>query len=835
MDDTGCPFSRVTGSATLNLSHTRGGSRAVENLRMKVVSTALVLFASGSLMMAGIAVAGPLSTYSAEPVADINPGAGSGISNSVDPEFTAAGNQVFFIADDGVNGKELWASDGRPGGSTQMIKDVNPAPGVGSNPEGLVTYEGEVYFSADDGASGRELWKSNGTEAGTMMLKDIQVGSDSSSPSRPVEAGGKLFFAANEGPGPAFRGTELWMTDGTGPGTGLVKDIEADGCMGGSSPRELTEVDGLLYFVANFSSPGCSDSDLGQLWKSDGTESGTQLISDLRPGNSSDPFIQNITELNGLAVFAATVSSEGVELFTSDGTNSGTVLQVLDPGPTNGVFGPFTVFDGWAYFQGNDGTNRELWRTDGTGTTALFKDLDPTPSAQSQPDSITVANGALWLMPTVAGTSSEPWTSDGIPGGTNLAKDINPGTGNSFPTDFTGLGGRTFFLASNTSSTPFTMTNYQLWQSDGTAGGTIARSSIAAGDDLEDKVKWLAKVGPRLVFGADNNDGTGFELWSFTDNEEPLTTITSGPANNTTITDPSPVFGFESDDLPATFECRLYDSSLPAPAFGPCSGPGATHTPPAPLSTVNEVGSFRFEVRAFDESGNVDPTPVGRTFTLDVKPPDTEITAGPAEDSTITSPSPTFEFRSVNQSGSGQSGATFECRLFATGQSAPAFGTCSGPGETHTPASPLAKGSYTFEVRSTDPVGNTDPTPASRSFAVEAPVADKTLKGSATAWKVQRQRGKRLGIKVKVKAIEALRVALSGKVIDGRRKTGLKRVTNSLKPGASRTIVLRLPRKKNRALLARVRRTGKVRALVAVTLSDPAGNRKQIRLSVKLR
>ena len=804
------------------------------NFRLKSVPAALALIVCGSLLMAGEAVAGPLSTYTVEPVADIDPGAGSGISNSADPEFTAAGSQVFFIADDGVNGKELWVSDGRPGGSTQMIKDVNPGPGVGSSPTGLIAFEGEIYFSADDGTNGRELWKTDGTEAGTVMLKDIHVGSDSSSPSRPIEAGGKLFFAANEGPAPAFRGTELWVTDGTGPGTVMVKDIEADGCLGGASPRAMAEVGGLLYFVANFSSPGCGDSDLGELWKSDGTEAGTQLISDLRPGNSSDPFIQNVTELNGLAVFSATVSSEGVELFTSDGTDFGTNLQVLNPGSPNGVASSFTVFDGWAYFQGNDGTNRELWRTDGTGSTTLFKDIEP--SGQSQPDEISVANGSLWLMPTVTGTSSEPWKSDGTPGGTNLVKDINPGTGNSYPIDFTGLGDRTFFLASNTSSTPFAMTNYQLWQSDGTAGGTFARSAIAPGNPIEDKVKWLTRAGPRLVFGADNNDGTGFELWSFADNEEPFTTITTGPANNTTTTDPSPVFGFESDDLPATFECRLYDNDLPAPDFGPCSGPGATHTPPAPLTTVDEVGSFRFEVRAIDESGNVDSTPIGRTFLLDVKPPDTEVTAGPAEDSTITDTVPTFEFRAVNQNGNGQSGATFECRLFRADQSAPDFGACSGPGETHTPASPLAEGSYTFEVVSTDPAGNTDPTPASRSFAVEAEVIDTAVAGSATTRKVQKQRGRKLGIKVKVKAGEDLRVGLSGKVVDGRRKLGQKKTTSSLKPGASRTIVLRLAKnRKNRALLARVRRTGKVRAQVVVTLSDQAGNRKLVRLPVKLR
>ncbi|HMY24872.1 MAG TPA: hypothetical protein PLJ59_00925 [Solirubrobacterales bacterium] len=778
--------------------------------------------------MTGEVSAGPVSTYTTGPVADINPGAGSGISNSVDPEFTAAGNRVFFVADDGVNGKEVWVSDGRPGGSTQMAKDINPAPGVGSNPRDLVTYQGEVYFSADDGASGRELWKSDGTEAGTVLLKDIQPGTDPSLPGRPVEAGGKLFFAANEGPGPTFRGNELWVTDGTGPGTVMVRDIEADGCLGGSSPRELTEVGGLLYFVANFSSPGCSDSSLGELWKSDGTEAGTERVSDLNgPGDASDPFITSITALNGLAVFAADLPATGQELFASDGTDFGTNLVMdIKPGSGNGVMSRLAAFNGWVYFQGNDSTNRELWRSNVTSTTELFKDVDP--AGQSQPDGFTVANGALWFDAFVTGLSDEPWVSDGTPGGTNLVKDINT-SGNSYPEDFTGLGDRTFFLASDTSSTPFTMTNKQLWQSDGTAAGTFARSSIAPGDPIENKVRWLTKAGPRLIFAADNNDGKGFELWSFADNDPPETSITSGPASNSTTLDVTPEFGFDSDDLPATFECRLFNNNIdPVPPFGACSGPGSTHSPASPLAD----GAYRFEVRATDESGNVDPTPVKRGFIIDGTAPQTEIDSGPVEGSTITGTSPTFGFSSP-----GSSGTSFECRLFASDHAPPSFSACSGPGQTHTPAAPLAEGTFTFEVRATDPVGNTDQTPASRTFTVKPETAtDKTVEGAASARKTQKQRGRKVGVAVRVKAGEDLRITLSGKAIDGRRKLGLRKVTGSMKADGSKTIVLRLARKQaNRPLLARIKRTRKVRALVMVTLSDQAGNRKRIRLPVKLR
>ena len=113
-------------------------------------------------------------------------------------------------------------------------------------------------------------------------------------------------------------------------------------------------------------------------------------------------------------------------------------------------------------------------------------------------------------------------------------------------------------------------------------------------------------------------------------------------------------------------------------------------------------------MRATDSESNTDPSPATQTFTIDT-PPDTIIDS--AAHGTTSDTTPSFAFHST------EAGSTFECSI-DTGTAS--FGPCSGPGATHTPASPLADGAYTFRVRATDSDGtpNTDATPATEAFTV---------------------------------------------------------------------------------------------------------------------
>jgi ELWxxDGT repeat protein len=309
---------------------------------------------------------------------------------------------LYFVADDGIHGRELWTSDGTAEG-TVLLKDINPGPSH-SDPRSLTLVNGTVFFTASDPVHGNELWKTDGTEAGTVLVKDVNPGSASGLPFYVVSplagVNGTLFFAADDG----VHGLELWKSDGTEAGTVLVKDVNPgrSGSIDYFNPQ-LIDVNGTLFFVANDGVHG------NELWKSDGTADGTVLVKDINPG-SADSSIQYLTALNGVLYFAADDGIHGIELWRSDGTADGTQL-VIDIRPNGSGF-PMNIIaaDGMLYFSGHDGVNgRELWRSDGTADgTVMIADVNPGPG-NSSPDHLTWVDGKLFFTADDGSHGVELW------------------------------------------------------------------------------------------------------------------------------------------------------------------------------------------------------------------------------------------------------------------------------------------------------------------------------------------------------------------------------------------------------------------------------------------
>ncbi|HEX5468479.1 MAG TPA: Ig-like domain-containing protein, partial [Gaiellaceae bacterium] len=192
----------------------------------------------------------------------------------------------------------------------------------------------------------------------------------------------------------------------------------------------------------------------------------------------------------------------------------------------------------------------------------------------------------------------------------------------------------------------------------------------------------------RATDGGGNVDPTPAQFTWTVDTAAPQTTIDSSPSDPSGSADAD--FGFDSDEAGSTFECELDGGG-----FSAC-------TSPASFAGLAD-GSHTFKVHATDAAGNTDASPAQRTWTVDTTAPETTIDVVPPDPDA--SPSASFEFSAS------EGGSTFECELDGGGLS-----TCTSPQGY----AGLGEGSHTFEVRATDSVGNTDGSPASYTWVVNA-------------------------------------------------------------------------------------------------------------------
>ncbi len=149
------------------------------------------------------------------------PGAGhqTGCQRCFPDYLTNVNGTLYFRANDGANGTELWKSDGTSAGPSWSATSARVLAVL--SPIILTNVNGTLYFLADDGTNGSELWKSDGTSAGTAQVRDINPGDYSASARYLTNVNGTLYFTAHDG----SSGSELWKSDGTSAGTVLVRDI----------------------------------------------------------------------------------------------------------------------------------------------------------------------------------------------------------------------------------------------------------------------------------------------------------------------------------------------------------------------------------------------------------------------------------------------------------------------------------------------------------------------------------------------------------------------------------------------------------------------------------
>ncbi|XGV98850.1 MAG: Ig-like domain-containing protein [Leptolyngbya sp. BL-A-14] len=407
-------------------------------------------------------------------VKDINPtqnATATGTSSSTPGNLTNAGGTLYFTANDGSSGVELWSSSGTSA-STNLVFDINTTPDTSgsSNPTNLTAIGNTLYFTANNSVRGTELWKADLTGATSpTIVKDIRSGSSSSNPRNLVNFNGTLYFEADDG-----SGLVLWKTDGTSANTVKV-ELPASY----SQPGLIVAAGNTLFFTAGNGT---------QLWRLSATGTQTSLLQDIGTGAG----IANLVAIGNTLFFTATNSSNGLELWRSDGTSAGTT-RISDINPGTGDSSPSSLVNvnGTLYFVAKNGSNvYGLWQSTAAGVVSLVSAL---PSAGQVPTSLTVVGSKVFFI-VDAGTSSTPnlelWQSNGTT--TSRVKDINT-TGNDAVASLTNVNGTLFFTANDGST--------RIWKSDGTDAGTVAVSAGYSGITPHN----LTAVGNRLFFTAETS------------------------------------------------------------------------------------------------------------------------------------------------------------------------------------------------------------------------------------------------------------------------------------------------------------------------------------------
>ena len=406
--------------------------------------------------------------------------------------------RIVLVAD--VGGKtyftvnsDLWVTDGTPGGTAFLITIPERAFGAALNS----TNDGVVYLTAGDGAeeSLNLLIRTDGTQQGTFEIARFTGPQLEQGPIIPGP--GRIFW--NNGTGFFLGNSELYKTDGTASGTMLLADIFPGVAEAGngffvnrSNPSDFFLVDGVVHFFA-------TSEEGRQIWRTGGTAETTERVSSLTPS------IGTILTINGDVV--THITSSGINSFNrADPTPSSTLRLSQQLRIFTDLF-PFS--DGFIF----RGTRVGV----GTPDSLLFinntfdevSEIGRIPNTQFFSSGHTVDSGeSLFLLGSGPGVGVEPYKVN-LRDGIRLIRDIRPGLQSSIRLGSIPIvnNGNIVFVAFNASF------GFELWRTDGSASGTQLIRDIGSG--VRSGTTGLASsqnINGRLYFNA--NDGGGNAVWS---------------------------------------------------------------------------------------------------------------------------------------------------------------------------------------------------------------------------------------------------------------------------------------------------------------------------------
>jgi ELWxxDGT repeat protein len=282
------------------------------------------------------------------------------------PSPTAVGSTLFFTlphVGESLHSDELWRSDGTLAGTT-LVKVFWPDSHVSVS--NLVDADGTLMFTAGDPAVENgdvpTIWRSDGTAAGTVRVARFPTEVRPYGVRELTSAGGRLFVVA----GVLYQGTLLWTLDPGATEFRIVRPI--------ASITSLTALGASVLFAGNDGTTG------RELWRSDGTEAGTQLVLDIQPRVYRQDSWRPPS--------------------SADRVRSQSVVIVPDPWATSGSDPiDFAVFNGRVVFTAFDDVHgRQVWSSDGTAAgTWRISDIAPMPAGRQDGTTYAIVGASLYF------------------------------------------------------------------------------------------------------------------------------------------------------------------------------------------------------------------------------------------------------------------------------------------------------------------------------------------------------------------------------------------------------------------------------------------------------
>ena len=452
------------------------------------------------------------------PISDMFSGVSDGVNSACSSMSWLESSSILVSAgSNGATGCELWTSMATLD-STSQLADINPSgdstPGLWLDMTTLETWNGElVFFDADDGSNGRELWMSDGTTTGTQRITSYGGSGDGlTSNSKIVKwMNGVVFTNIND---------EFMWSNGTttvdlfdAPFFSLLAQSNLDIETADLSAYPLTKMwptsDGIWFSASTIS----QDFEIHHL-----SEEGVFRSWDLNTleGSMPDSFLSH----SGHNIVIAEDGFNGRQLvrLNSDGTHEWLTSLTLQ---SNGAaatsvgekMGLKSIGDVILFDAQTSGVDTTLWSYNLTTETAL--ELSTNILAPGDRSGAVMLNGKIWFDCVTAMTATELCYSDGTSDGTKLAYEFQPGISSSDIREISHVGNDLVVIVDG--EIDGIDTGHCLWSFNTlTLEADIAYDPWSgSGNNSQSGTYGSLEVSNEIIFMIANNGVTGHEIHSW--------------------------------------------------------------------------------------------------------------------------------------------------------------------------------------------------------------------------------------------------------------------------------------------------------------------------------